>query len=229
MITVWRIPLDPSVPPTDRGIATLSDDERARAARFRFDQDRNRWLAAHVAMRRILADELGVAPERIAYAHGPKGKPSLAAPEDTGLEFNLSDSADLALLAVSHDGPLGVDVEHVARIPDIRAIAASHFAPEERDRLFALSEDEQVDAFYRLWTRKEAYIKAIGTGLTFALDRFAVTLEPASPRLLHVDGDAARAHGWSLVDVSPGAGYVGALAAPRARVGEAVTQRAWMP
>lgn len=216
MIRVWRIPLDPSAPPAEHGIATLTDDERARAARFRFDRDRNRWLGAHVALRRILGAELGVAAERIRYLRGPAGKPAVAWPADTGLEFNLSDSGDLALLALSRIGPVGVDVEHLERIPDFSTIAESHFADDERRALLALPSPDQLEGFYRIWTRKEAYIKAIGIGLGFALDRFAVTLAREAPRLLHIDGDADRARAWSLHDVSPSAHYVGALAVERA-------------
>lgn len=215
MIRVWRIPLDPSAPPAEGGIATLTDDERERAARFRFDRDRNRWLGAHVAMRRILGDELGVATERIRYLRGPAGKPALAWPEGAGLEFNLSDSGDLALLALSRLGPVGVDVEHLERIPDFAAIAESHFADDERRALLALPAPDQLEGFYRIWTRKEAYIKAIGIGLGFALDRFSVTLERDAPRLIHIDGDVDRARQWSLHDLSPSAHYIGALAIER--------------
>lgn len=227
VITVWRIALDPAAPPGPADVALLSDAERERAARFRFDRDRNRWLHAHVALRRILGAELDVAPAALRFAHGPRGKPRLAWPTQPPLEFNLSDAADLALLALSRSGPVGVDVEHVERVADLEAIAASHFAPEERAALFALPEAERTDGFYRLWTRKEAYIKAIGIGLSFGLDRFAVTIEPAAPRFLRIDGSADEARAWTLLNVPTFGPYLGALAIRRPEA--TFESRAWVP
>lgn len=227
VITVWRIPLAPSAAPTAEELATLSDAERERAARFRFDRDRSRWLLAHIAARAIIGAELGVAPAEIRYAFGPTGKPSLAWPEHTGVEFNLSDSGDLALLAICRDAPVGVDVEFVKPMPDLAAIATSHFAAEERAELLALPEAEQLGAFYRIWTRKEAYIKAVGTGLSHGLDRFAVSVGPASPRFVHLDGDTARAARWSLCNVPTFGPYLGALAVER--TSPTVESRAWPP
>lgn len=227
VITVWRIPLATPTAPTEAELATLSDAERERAARFRFDRDRSRWLVSHIATRAILGAELGVAPGEIRYALGPKGKPSLAWPDRSGVEFNLSDSGDLALLAISRSTPVGVDVEFIKPMPDLAAIAESHFAAEERAELLALPEAEQLDAFYRIWTRKEAYIKAVGSGLSHGLDRFAVSVGPASPRFVHLDGDTARAARWSLVNVPTFGPYLGALAVERDA--PVVESRAWPP
>jgi 4'-phosphopantetheinyl transferase len=225
VITVWHIPLAPPSPPTEAELATLSDAEHDRAAQFLFDRDRARWLVAHVAMRRILGAEVGVAPAAIRYRVGPKGKPALAWPGGTGVEFNLSDSADLALLAVSRGAPVGVDVEFVKPVRELAAIARSHFAAEERAALFALPEQAQLDAFHRIWTRKEAFIKAVGTGLSYGLRRFAVTVGPASPRVVHLDGDAERARRWSLHGVEIAGPYLGALAVERTDV--VVASRVW--
>lgn len=227
VITVWRIPLAPVAAPTEAELATLSDAERERAARFRFDRDRSRWLVAHVQTRAILGAELGVVPSEIRYAFGPKGKPSLAWPERSGVEFNLSDSGDLALLAISRSAPVGVDVEFIKPMPDLAAIAASHFAAEERETLLALPDAEQLGAFYRIWTRKEAYIKAVGTGLSHGLDRFAVSVGPAAPRFVHLDGDTARAARWSLINVPTFGPYLGALAVEHES--PTVESRAWPP
>lgn len=227
VITVWRIPLALPAPPTAAELATLSDAERERAARFRFDRDRARWLLSHVATRAILGAELGVAPAEIRYAFGPKGKPSLAWPARPRVEFNLSDSGDLALLAVSRGAPVGVDVEFIKPMPELAAIAASHFAAEERAELLALPETEQLAAFYRIWTRKEAYIKAVGSGLSHGLDRFAVTAGPASPRFVHLDGDTERAARWSLIDIPTFGPYLAALAVERDS--PTVESRAWPP
>jgi len=213
VITVWRIPLDASRPPTPDELAVLSEKERARAARFLRDTDRHRWLQAHAATRRILGDALDVAPGSIEFGAGAAGKPFIASPAERGLEFNFSDSGDLALLALSRVGPVGVDVERARPLTDMAAIAESHFAEQERAALFALPEPERIAGFYRLWTRKEAYIKAIGTGLGHSLDRFAVTIERGDVRFLHLDGDELEARRWVLAAIEAPDGYAGALAA----------------
>lgn len=216
MITVWRIALDATRPPAPDAVATLSEQERSRAARFMRDTDRNRWLHSHAAIRQILGEALGVDPAAIEFGAGEAGKPFVASPDGSGLDFNLSDSGDLTLLALSRVGPVGVDVERVKPLTDMAAIAESHFAPEERVALFALPEAERLDGFYRLWTRKEAYIKALGTGLGHALDRFVVTIEVEHVRFVHLDGDENDARRWSLRAIPVPTGYLGTLAVKHA-------------
>lgn len=211
MVTVWRIPLDPSTPPAAEALAALSDAERTRAALFATDALRNRWLTAHVAMRRILARELGVRPAVIVYGAGAAGKPFIASPAGSGVEYSFSDSGDLALLAVGRGAALGVDVEACRSISDLEGVAERFFAPEERVALFALPEAERRAGFYRLWTRKEAYIKAIGTGLGHALDRFVVTIEVDDVRFVSLDGDEDTAARWWLRPVSVDAGFEAAV------------------
>jgi 4'-phosphopantetheinyl transferase len=213
-VAVWRVPLDPASAPDAGALAELSPAERARAALFATDALRNRWLGAHVALRRILARALDVAPASIVYGKADAGKPFIASPAGRGLEFNFSDSGDLALVAVSRCGPIGVDVEFCRPDRDLVAMAESFFAAEEQAALRALPEEEQTAAFYRIWARKEAFIKAIGLGLQFGLGRFAVSSEAEAPRLLRVDADARADGAWRLEDVSAGAGYAGALAVP---------------
>ncbi len=222
MVPVWAIDLDDPRALRGDGIESLAAEERERAQRFRFEKVRDRWLAGRVALRRILARELHVAPHDLAFRTLEHGKPALAGRHAGALEFNLSHSGGCALVGVSRSAPLGVDVEEVTPLDDLRAVAESHFAPEECDRLFALTGDAQVEGFYRFWTRKEAYIKALGTGLGHALDRFAVTHEPDDCRFLHLDGDDAAARGWTLAHLDAtealdGAGerrFVGAVALP---------------
>jgi 4'-phosphopantetheinyl transferase len=227
MVTVWRIALDPARGPSVEPIAELSDAERARATLFVSDALRNRWLHGHVATRRILARELGVAPEAVVYGAAAAGKPFVAAPAGSGVEFSYSDSGDLALVAVGSPdadpksgdptvGALGVDVEAYRPMSDMDGIAKRFFAEEEREALFALPETERVAGFYRLWTRKEAYIKAIGTGLGHALDRFAVTIGMQDVRILHDGNDRSVAARLALHAVPVGEGYEAALVAPRA-------------
>ena len=213
MITVWRIALHAARPPDEASCTILSAAERARAARFLRDTDRNRWLHGHVALRHILGDALSAPPDSITYATGPHGKPRLASPADSGLEFNFSDSGDFALAAVSTGGAVGVDIEACRPQPDLEAIARSHFSGEEAAALLALPQSEREAAFYRIWTRKEAYLKALGAGLSYGLGRFAMTHDATDVRLLHVDGDVTEASDWSVRAIDVPSGYTGALAA----------------
>jgi 4'-phosphopantetheinyl transferase len=222
MITVWWVDLDDARALEGDGIRTLSTRERQRGERFRFEKHRARWLAGRIALRRILADELGVAPGEIEYETGVHGKPSLAGKHAGALEFNLSHSGGRALVAIARGMELGVDVEEIHAMEDIHAVAERHFAAEEREHLFSLPAGEQVPGFYRLWTRKEAYIKAIGTGLGHPLDQFAVTEEAGRCHFVHLDGDREAAREWSLVHIDPphraahgGDGFVGAMAIAR--------------
>lgn len=210
-VAVWSISLDGRTPAPEADLVLLSADETQRAARFVFDADRWRWQRLHAAVRRILGAELGVSPESIQYAHGENGKPTLASPSGSGLEFNVSDSGDSALIALSLDGPVGVDVEHVHRTPDIHAIAERFFAREECDALRALPGEETVIAFYKCWTRKEAFVKALGAGLGHPLDRFAVSMDSGAARFLRRDPDAEGEIPWSLHSLALDGEYVGAV------------------
>jgi 4'-phosphopantetheinyl transferase len=212
-VAIWRVPLEPSSAPQAGALAELSTDEHERAALFATDELRNRWLHGHVALRRILARHLGVAPERIVYGRSERGKPFLAPPHGA-LEFSFSDSGDLALVAVSEQGPVGVDVEACRPHRDLLTLAESFFAPEERAALWKAAESDRAPMFYRIWARKEAFIKAIGEGLAFGLERFAVTGDADRPRFVRIDRDPRAAGEWQVRDVSVAGGYAGALVAP---------------
>lgn len=234
MIPVWWIDLDDASALQGDATRMLSVGERKRAERFRFEKHRERWLAGRIALRRILADELDVACGEIEYDTGVHGKPSLGGKLSGELEFNLSHSGGRALVGIARGAALGIDVEQIHLMEDLHAVAERHFAAEERERLFCLPESEQVPAFYRLWTRKEAYIKAIGTGLGHPLDRFAVTGETERCEFVHLDGDAEAARQWSLVHIDPhcgeardGDGFVGAMAIARPQETMAFRRFAW--
>ena len=161
---VWKIALA-DLPSAD-DIALLAPGEHAMAARFVFERDRRRYLAAHVALRKTLATCLGDRPENLRFESGGFGKPSLvhAAP----CAFNLSRSGDFAVIAVAQHGQIGVDVELVRAVPDAMALAARNFSASEHEQLLALAGPERDAAFLRCWTRKEACLKAIGSGLSIA-------------------------------------------------------------
>jgi 4'-phosphopantetheinyl transferase len=225
-VAVWRVPHDPSSAPAAGALAELSGAERERAALFATDALRNRWFHAHVALRRILARELGVAPAMLTYDIADVGKPFLGGAARGALEFNLSDSGDLALIAVSRAGPVGVDVEQCRPERDLLVLAESFFAEEERAALRALPAHELTDGFYRIWARKEAFIKAVGLGLGFGLTRFAVSSAAHDPRFVRIDPDARVRGGWRLVDVEVPRGYAAALVVPDTAL--AIEVRDWV-
>jgi 4'-phosphopantetheinyl transferase len=184
----------------------LADDEIERAARFVRPSHRDRYIAGRAEMRRILGLETGRDPRDIRFRYGPNGKPSI----DGGPEFNLSHSSALAILGVSRDGPLGIDIEKPRQIED--SVARHHFSPTEYADLNRMPAGDWLEGFYRCWTRKEAVIKASGLGLSMPLDSFDVSLVPDEPaRLNRIEGDDPAA--WCLAHFEPAPEWAGALAA----------------
>jgi 4'-phosphopantetheinyl transferase len=191
--------------------SVLSSDEIDRAARFRLEHARRLYIATRLALRFLLARYLGEAPHAIRFRYGSKGKPELAAP--AGIHFNVSHSGGLALLAFSWDGEIGVDVEQIHPLEDMLDIAARFFSAEEAADLMSLPASERVDAFFRCWTRKEAYVKAVGDGLFMPLDSFRVTLRRGEPaEFIHFRNNTAAARRWTLMNLDLGTGYIAALA-----------------
>jgi 4'-phosphopantetheinyl transferase len=211
---VWWARLDRLPPVLLAG--PLSADERERAGRFRFDRDRRRFVAARGLLRLVLGRTLGLDPAGLRFAYGPRGKPSLA--DGPGLGFNVSHSGGLALLAFAWDRELGVDVEEEREVKEAADIARRYFSHRESEELLRLPEGERKAAFFRCWTRKEAFIKATGDGLSRALDAFDVTLRPGEPaRLLRVEGEPGAKSRFWIEDLRPAPGFAGALAVDGAR------------
>jgi 4'-phosphopantetheinyl transferase len=212
-VDAWHVDLDVVPSAFEACAASLADDERARAARFVFERDRRRFVAARGILRRILGDRLGVEPGRIRFEYGPRGKPRLAGP-DAPVRFNVAHSGGHGLVVVSATADVGADLEVVRPLADAMAIAERHFSPDERSRLLALPAAEREVAFFRCWTRKEAYIKGLGEGLAHPLDAFSVGLEPAGTvTLVDAGGASPGAATWSLHDVSSLPAYAAAIAA----------------
>lgn len=209
---VWRIALDGERERAEELALLLSDDERARAARFRFDRHRRHYIVGRATLRRILGLYLELAPDEVAFRYGPRGKPELSGREGAPLDFNLSHSGDLALCVVAR-WPVGIDLERLREVPDADLIAARFFTPAEVAlQRVAINRDA---AFLRQWTRKEAIIKAVGVGLSMPLDSFDVSSLGRGPiRLAEDSGDANNA--WHVVDIEAAAGYVAALALAKA-------------
>lgn len=206
-VHVWAVQLDDARVDLNGGRELLSPEERERAARFHFEQHRRRYLIAHIAMHEILARYLSVEPARISFELGSNGKPELPpALAPAGVEFNLSHSNDMALIAVNQIGELGVDIEYVKPDFEFQEIAERFFTAREVAALRALPAELQRQAFFKCWTSKEAFLKAKGTGLSGKLDEVEITL--GAPGQVRIDASVA---GWSLTELIPGGEYEGAL------------------
>jgi 4'-phosphopantetheinyl transferase len=194
---------------------TLDADELARVRRFHFQEDRDRYIAAHGVLRGILARYLRTEPGALRFDYGPQRKPHLtSAPDQDSIQFNLAHSHELALVAVARERDVGVDLEYIRAEVATEPLAERFFSPQEVAALRGLPEAQQAEAFFWAWTRKEAYLKARGEGLTSSLSHFAVSLAPEEPaKLLWVQGDEQEAGRWSLRHLEPGPGYAGALVA----------------
>lgn len=213
-VHVWRIRAECTRDQIDAMAACLDQTETARADAYRFAQDRDRFIVFRGALREVLGHHLGLHARQVALAVGAQGKPCLAA--GTGPHFNLAHCEGLALLAVCAHAPVGIDIETPRQVRNADRLAARVFSPDERRVYDSLSADDKPLAFLRCWTRKEAYVKATGEGLSLALDRFSVAFAPAdAPRLLHVDGRPGEEDRWELHDLGPLAGGVAALAIER--------------
>ncbi len=211
---MWRAALDVEAPRLQSLWQTLSPDERARAERFHFRKDRDSFIVARGLLRVILGRYLNAEPDRLRFRYSQYGKPALAGEfDEEALCFNLSHSDRLALYAVTRGRKIGVDLEHIR--PDFadEQIAEQFFASGEVAALRALPMHAQQEAFFNCWTRKEAFIKARGEGLSLPLDEFEVSVVPGEPAvLLSTKGDIREALRWSLQELVPGPGYVAALA-----------------
>lgn len=216
LVHLWQIGLDLPDDEVTRLAGELSPEERQRAARFYFARDRRRFTVAHAALRRILAGYLDCAPARLEFALEQRNKPVLAAPH-AALHFNLAHSGEMALLAVTRQGDIGVDVEQIHPLEDLLQLAERNFSPRERAALQGLPPGQQELAFFEIWTRKEAFIKAIGEGLYYPLNAFDVSLGQAAC-LESILGQPAT--GWNLQAFAPAPGYVGAVVvhSPAARL-----------
>ena len=185
----------------------LAPDEQRHADAFHFALHRDRYVAGRAMLRRLLAARLERDPVSLRFHYGKSGKPAL----DEALSFNFSNSDDLGALVIAAF-ELGVDIERVRVIEE--DVAGRFFAADEVARLRSLPSEQQTAAFFNCWTRKEAYIKALGDGLSLSLDRFSVTLAPGDPpRLLRAGDDPAEPGRWRLHHFIPAPGFVGAIAA----------------
>jgi len=202
-IYVWTLDVDAHERERIRG--HLSQDERGRAARFVTQRDRERFVAARGRLREILAKYAACDPAAVAFNYNPHGKPRL---RGGGPNFNLSHSENLAILAIADSAEIGVDLEAIRPLRE--DIAERFFSPTEVLELRGLPDDDQVKGFYRCWTLKEAFVKAVGMGLTLPLDGFDVSIA-GPPRLNRLASEFGAKEDWSLVQLEPSPGFVGAI------------------
>ena len=191
----------------------LSSDEQMRAERFRFDREWRRFIVGRGTLRIILGRYLNLSPEEVEFEYRPNGKPVLSAGLlHTTLCFNLSHSGEMLLLAVTYDRAVGVDIESINLDLDVETLAERFFSPAERAELQARPADRRLASFFSGWTRKEAYLKARGEGLTYPLDQFSVSMDCDQPaKLLDVKDDPRELSRWSFHTLAPAPGYIGAL------------------
>jgi 4'-phosphopantetheinyl transferase len=213
-VHVWRVPLEVSLAGVNLLSQFLSKDERDRADRFHFDADRNHFIVARAWLRIIIGYYVGVEPAELEFDYSSYGKPSLAKPlaEFTGLHFNLAHSADLALVGVTLRRQIGIDLERISNTVAYEEVARRFFSSSEIACLSSLPQTARLRAFFNCWTRKEAFIKAKGHGLSLDLDQFDVSLDEEEAALLRTRWDPTEAEHWSLRTLEVGSGYVAALA-----------------
>ena len=207
---IWSGQLDVEAGLYHRLAACLTPDERKRAEQFRFDTDRRRFTMARAVLRHILAAYLDRAPHKIRFCYGPHGKPHLLSDESAAIQFNLAHSDGLALIALTEERTVGVDLERIRPPLVTDALAAATMSPVELTLFRGLPPNERVRLFFSIWTRKEAYLKAAGCGLSRRLDGIEVL--PAAT--LDADGrdQPQRVDGWIVRSLAPMAGYAAAVA-----------------
>ncbi|HEY4354351.1 MAG TPA: 4'-phosphopantetheinyl transferase superfamily protein [Acidobacteriaceae bacterium] len=206
-IDLWSADLDAGEYSEAQACELLSPDERDRAQRFRFPLHRSRYTIRRGILRTLLGRYLDQTPESILFSYGSHGKPLLSG---HGLHFNLSHSGAQACFAFSPVSPLGIDIERVRAMPDLLHAAGGFCSSTELAVLRSLSPDQQTQAFFRCWTRKEALVKALGPGLSYPLDRISVSFEEPA-RLLDVQHNPSELMQWHFHSWDPGSDYLGAI------------------
>ena len=210
---LWLLALDPDARTVDELNQSLSREERERAARFRHPDDVRRYTVARGALRWLIGRYLGLEPAALCFEHGPHGKPALA--RDTGridLQFNLSHSGDVGLAGFSIGRAVGVDLEHTDRAVDAKALAVRICSPREQALLAGLPAEQMTLRFIELWTCKEAWLKAVGSGISGGPAGVDVDLSCPRPCYIGLPVDSTRAEDWSLALLQPARGLTAAAA-----------------
>ena len=213
-VDVWRANLDLPTAEIERLKTWLSSDEVARANRFRFDRHRERFIAARGILRQLLGNYLQINPGKVKFEYGDRGKPRLSRMLNSSLEFNVSHSQNYALYGFIYNYPIGVDLEYLREMKDALKIAKRFFSLREYKAIAPLPARQQQKVFFKIWTAKEAYLKAIGTGLAGSIAHTEISLDDAeSPYLRAVKGEIEAAS-WTLRLCVPANNYVAVVAVP---------------
>jgi 4'-phosphopantetheinyl transferase len=216
-VHVWRASLTQDPATVSELSAPLAPDERRRAEKYYRPVDRDHFIVARGILRKIISLYLPISPGALQFTYNEYGRPEIAGHQnDRNLNFNLSHSKDLVLYAFRLGGGLGIDIEYMRDDFATLDIAEHFFAKGEVEALRSLPVDQRVKGFFNCWSRKESYIKALGMGVSFPLDRFTVSLAPGdAPALLKVDDDDREPERWKMYELLPGDGYAAALIVER--------------
>jgi 4'-phosphopantetheinyl transferase len=213
-VHIWRAVLDLPSNNVRKLKESLSIDERMKAEHFRFERDRSRFITARGILRLILGCYLSVEPSAIRFCYKKNGKPRLQNRfAKTGIQFNLSHSEGLALYVFARDHEVGVDIERIRDFPETEQMVEQFFSAREIVVFRTLSGSKKQETFFSWWTRKEAFVKATGDGLSYPIDTFDASAVPGkSIELFRILGDAEEASEWSIGDVRPAEEFAGAVA-----------------
>lgn len=211
-VHVWRANLDLPTTEIERLAAFLSTDEIARANKFHFLEHKKRFIVARGILRQLLENYLQISPNKIEFEYSNRGKPRLAASMgDSSLQFNVSHSLDYALYGFTNHHLIGVDLEYLREMENITELAKRFFTHREFQLIADLTGREQQKAFFQLWTAKEAYLKALGTGLSSSLTDIELSFDGANPKLQAIKGKIATVNNWSMYHFVPAANYIAAI------------------
>jgi 4'-phosphopantetheinyl transferase len=219
IVHIIRVPLDVQNDRLEAMTNYLSSDELKRAARFRFNEPRSRFVTCRAALRELIGNCCGMEPNVVSFLYGPHGKPALLIPENRSspeIEFSVSHSGQLGLIAITVGSPVGVDIEELNPAVQMLKLAKRFFAEAESTELSNLPLRKQMAGFYRGWTCKEAYIKATGRGFSLPLSSFCVVMDPDLPASLrHVADQPDEPERWMVQAIDAGPNYAAAVMATR--------------
>jgi 4'-phosphopantetheinyl transferase len=209
-IHVWQIDLETQLQYLETYWSHLSNLEQSRASKFRFEIHKNNYIIRTGILRILLSNYMRCQPDEMEFEIEEFGKPKLT---NSDLEFNLSHSKNKAIIAIAIDVQLGIDIEYIDEKIKAKEIAGNFFSNEEIKQLCALEDVKLADGFFNIWTKKEAFIKAIGTGLTYPLDAFDVSLDNSEQKALtRLDNSFTEAQKWNLFSIKTFNNFKGALA-----------------
>lgn len=213
-VHIWRANLDLPESKVVYLATFLSTEELYRANKFRFPEHKRRFMVARAILRQLLGNYLDTSPESVQFNYGDRGKPKiLESNTPSSLQFNISHSQEYALFGFTTGNLIGVDLEYFRKMPDAAKIAQRFFSPKEFDLIKNLTPEQQSRAFLKLWTAKEAYLKAIGTGLTGSLANIEIDFnEDSSTLLFAINGNTIAQNNWSIYSCIPANNYAGAIA-----------------